>query len=163
MASGNTLCVFGALDNTPPTSNNAAFAYRNGHPVLAFDTTTGESAVFTGLMPRHYDGGGVTVYLHWTAASATSGTIGWTVAFERMSDATTDLDSDSFATAQTVTAATVSGTTGVVTVTNVAISNGANMDSVAAGESFRLKITRDVANDNAAGDAELHLVEIKET
>lgn len=163
MASGNTLCVFTALDNTPPASNNAAFSTRNSHPVLAFDTTTQESAVFTGVVPRNYAGGGMTVYIHWTAATATSGTIGWDVAFERMSDATTDLDSDSFATAQTVTAATVPGTSGVVTVTNVAVSNGANMDSIAVGEAFRLRVRRDVANDTATGDAELHAVEIKET
>lgn len=163
MASGNTLVVFGAQDNTPPLTNNAQFAFRNSHPLLAFDTTTQEEAYFTSVMPRHYAGGGITVYLHWTAASATTGTIGWDVAIERMSDATTDLDGDSFASAQTVTAATVAATSGVVTVTNVAITSGTNMDSVAVGEAFRIRIRRDVANDTAAGDAELHAIEIKET
>jgi hypothetical protein len=163
MASGNTLCAFSPFDNVPPTSNNASFSVRNGHPVLAFDTTTAEDAIFTGLMPRHYAAGGVTVYLHWAAASATSGTIGWTVAFERFSDATLDIDADSFATAQTITAATVPGTSGVVTVGSVGFTNGSQMDSVAVGEGFRLKVTRDVANDTATGDAQLLLVEIKET
>jgi hypothetical protein len=50
-----------------------------------------------------------------------------------------------------------------VLVTNVAITNGANMDSVAVGEAFRLRIRRDVTNDTAAGDAELLAVEVKET
>lgn len=163
MSSGNTLCVFGAADNVPPTGNNAAFAFRNNHPVLAFDTTTQEEAYFTDVMPRHYAGGGITVYLHWTAASATTGTIGWLIAIERMSDAATDLDADSFASDQTVVAATVSGTSGVVTVTNVAITSGANMDSLAVGEAFRIRVRRDVANDTATGDAELHAIEIKET
>lgn len=163
MATGNTLVVFGAQDNTPPTTNAAQFTFRNSHPVLAFDTTTQEAAYFTSVLPRHYAGGGVTVYLHWTAATATSGTVGWDIAIERMSDATTDLDADSFASAQTVTAATVAGTSGVVTVTNVAITSGANMDSVAVGEAFRVRIRRDVANDTATGDAELHAVEVKET
>jgi hypothetical protein len=36
------------------------------------------------------------------------------------------------------------------------------MDSLAAGELFRLKIERDVTNDNAAGDAQLLRVTIKE-
>jgi hypothetical protein len=163
MASGDTLCIFTATSNDPPATNYATLATRNAHPVLQFDATTQESALFTAVLPRNYAGGGVTVYIHWTAATATTGTIGWLVSFERMSDDTTDLDSDSFATAQTVTAATVPGTTGVMKVTNVAVTNGANMDSIAVGESFRLKVDRDVANDTAAGDAEIHAVEIKET
>jgi hypothetical protein len=36
------------------------------------------------------------------------------------------------------------------------------MDSLAAGEAFRLRIRRDVANDNAAGDAELLSVTMRE-
>ena len=163
MASGNTLCTFFAASNEPPTSNYATVDTRNGHWVLDFDTTTQEAAIFTGIMPRNYAGGGVTVYIHAMLSSATSGTLGWDVSFERMSDATTDLDADSFATAQTVTAATVPGTSGIVLVLNVAITDGANMDSVAAGESFRLRIRRDVSNDTASGDAELICVEVKET
>lgn len=163
MASGNTLCVFLPADNIPPTSNYATIDTRNGHPVLDFDTTTQEAAIFTGVMPRHYASGGVTVYVHAMLSSATTGTLGWDVSFERMSDATTDLDADSFATAQTITAATVPGTSGVVLVLNVAITDGANMDSVEAGEAFRLRIRRDVANDTASGDAELLAVEVKET
>lgn len=163
MASGETLLVLTPLSNEPPATNYATLNTRNAHPVLEFDTTTQEAAIFTAILPRNYAGGGITVYLHWMAASAITGTIGWDVAFERMSDATTDLDADSFATAQTVTAATVPGTTGVVEVTNVAVSNGANMDSIAVGESFRLRIRRDVANDSAAGDAQLLAVEMKET
>ena len=163
MASGNTLCTFFAASNEPPTSNYATFDTRNGHLVLDFDTTTQEAAIFTGIMPRNYAGGGVTVYIHAMLSSATTGTLGWDVSFERMSDATTDLDADSFATAQTVTAATVPGTSGIVLVLNVAITDGANMGSVAAGESFRLRIRRDVSNDTASGDAELICVEVKET
>ena len=163
MATGQTLCTFFPTDNEPPASNYATFDTRNGHPVLDFDATTGEAAIFTGIVPRHYGGGGITVYIHAMLTSATTGTIGWLVAFERMSDATTDLDSDSFASDNTVTAATVPGTSGVVLVLNVAVSNGANMDSIAVGEAFRLRITRDVANDTATGDAELLAVELKET
>lgn len=163
MASGNTLLTFSPLANEPTATNYATLNTRNAHPVLEFDTTTAESAVFSGILPRTYAGGGITVYVHWMAATATTGTGGWTVAFERMSDATTDLDADSFAGAQTVTAATVPGTSGVVIVTNVAVTNGANMDSIAVGEAFRLKIVRDVANDSAAGDLQILAVELKES
>jgi len=161
MASGQTLVTFGVQQNMPPTSNPATLVVRNGRLFLAFDTTTGEGAVFRGTMPQNYSNTtGVTVYVTSMAQSATSGTIGWTIEFER---ATTDQDSDSFATAQTITAATVSGTSGITTTSSVAVTKGANMDSIVAGDDFYLRIIRDVANDNAAGDAQLQSIEIRET
>lgn len=159
MASGDTLFVWAAGDAELPASNFATWDTRNNHLVLDFDQTTGETAYFTGVLPRNYAGGGITVYVHWTA-DVTTNTVGWLIAIERMN---TDLDADSFAGDQTVTAATVNGTSGIITITNVAISNGANIDSLAAGEAFRLRITRDVANDTGAGDANLVAIEIKET
>lgn len=163
MASGNTLLIFLPQQNEPPSANYATFDLRNGHLVLDFDTTTGESAIFKGVMPRHYSGGGVTIYVHYSMTSATSGTCGWLTAFERVSDSQQDIDSDGFASANTLTAVTVPATSGHVDIASVAHTDGAQMDSVAVGEGFRLKITRDVANDDAAGDAELWAIEIKET
>jgi hypothetical protein len=162
MASGNTLMRFLPQSAEIPASNGAAQATRNGHPVLAFDDTTAEGAIFSDVLPRAYSGGGITVYVHWSAKTATSGTIGWTVEIERVGTAQ-DIDSDSFASAQTINAATTSGTSGIVTITNVAITDGANMDSAAVGETIRIRIKRDVANDTVVGDAELRAVEVKET
>ena len=163
MASGDTLLIFTPAAAEFPSSNYATFNTRNNHLVLEFDTTTQETCYFSGILPRNYAGGGITVYIHWAAASATSGTIGWDVAFERIGAAQQDIDSDGFASAQTVTAATVDGTSGNVKITNVAITDGANIDSIAAGEAFRIRIRRDVTNDTAAGDAQLIAVELKET
>ncbi len=162
MASGDTLAIFTPLHNEPPSTNAMTIDLRNQHPVLDADTTTGEDAIFTGIMPRNYAGGGLTVYVHWAASTAISGTIGWLVALERIGTAL-DIDADSFAAANTITAATVSGTSGIVVITNITFTDGADMDSIAVGELYRIKITRDVANDTAAGDAELLGVEIKET
>lgn len=162
MASGNTLVTLYPADNESPSSNYATLDTRNGHPVLDFDDTTAEGAVFSFVLPRNYASGGITVYVGSSATSATTGTIGWTVEIERVGTAQ-DTDSDSFATAATITAATVSGTSGIVTTSNVAITDGANIDSIAVGELCRIRIKRDVANDTATGDAELHFVEIKET
>lgn len=163
MATGNTLCTFFPADNEAPSANYATADMRNGHPVLDFDTTTQESAVFTGILPRHYAGGGITVYVHYSMTSAITGTCGWDVAFERIGDAQQDIDADGFATAKTVIAVTVPGTSGHVDIVNVAHTDGAEIDSIAVGEVFRLRIRRDVANDTAAGDAELSGVELKET
>lgn len=163
MASGDTLLIFTPLGAEFPASNYATLDTRNNHPCLDFDTTTGETAYFTGVMPQNYGGGGLTVYLHWAASSATSGTIGWLIAIERIGDSQQDVDADGFASDQTVSATTVPGTSGHVDITSGAFTSGAQMDSLVAGEMFRLRVTRDVAGDNASGDAELYAVEIRET
>lgn len=146
------------LMNEPPTSNPATIDTRNSRPCLDFDTTTQETAIFSGVLPADYGGGGVTVSLYVAMTSATSGTVGFDLAFERTDASSLDIDSDSFASAVTVTATTVPGTSGQVLKLDTNISNGANMDSLAAGELFRLRIRRDVSNDTAAGDAELLFV-----
>lgn len=163
MATGQTLAVFLPQMAETPTSNYATLGLRNNHPVLNFDTTTQETVMFTSVLPRNYGSSGITVYVHYAAATATSGTIGWDVAFERIGDGSQDLDSDGFATAQVITAATVPGTSGNVDIINVAITDGANIDSIAAGEAYRIRIRRNVASDTAAGDAQLIAVELKET
>ena len=164
MASGNTLCMFFPQDNEPPSAAYATLDSRNGHPVLDFDDTTDESAIFTGVLPRHYAGGGITVYLHVAFTSATSAEARFDVAFERIGDSQQDIDSDGFATAGSVDI-TAPATSGHVEIGNVAFADGAAIDSIAVGEAFRLKITRDAnhVNDDASGDCELIAVEIKET
>lgn len=159
MASGDTLIVWGPLQNEAPATLPAALNRRNNHFCLQFDTSTGEYATFSGVLPRHYAGGGIMVYVHHAAASATSGTIGWTHEFERIGDRQQDVDADGFGGASTITAETVSGTSGQVDIVN---SSSTDTDSVAVGEHFRLRITRNVAGDTAAGDAELYAVELKE-
>ncbi len=154
-----TVAVFTAQHNQPPSSNYATLDTRNGHPVLDFDTTTQETAIFGGLIPNHYAGGSIRVTIWAALTSATSGTLGWDIAFETVNGQ--DIDSDGFNTAKTATAATVPGTSGVMMTHSVTFTQ-AEADGVAAGDAFRLRIRRDVANDNAAGDAELYrvLVEI---
>lgn len=163
MASGDSLLVFTALHNSPPVTNPATFNVRNGTPVLEFDDTTQQIAIFGAVLPRSYSSLGITAYLHFAAATAITGTIGWDVAFERIGDGQQDLDADGFATAQTVTAVTVPGTAGHVDIVNVAVANGAAMDSIAGGEAFRFRVRRDVATDTAAGKGQLLAVELKET
>ena len=161
MASGDTLLVFSALNNIPPASNFATIDLRNVHPVLDFDDSTSESAVFSAVMPRSYGGGGLTVYIHYSAIAVT-GDVDWDVSFERIGDQQQDVDVDGFAAVNSVDGTIVPGTSGFVDIVSVTFTDGADMDSVAVGESFRLKIARDIA-DTAVGDIELHKIEIKET
>ena len=164
MASGDTLLIWTPLSNEPPSSNFATLDTRNSHVVLDFDGAANESAVFRGVMPRHYAGTtGVTLYIHYAMTSATSGDVDWDASFERVSDSQQDIDSDGFAAVQSVNNTTVPGTSGHVDIVSIAFTNGAQMDSVAVGEAFRLKITRDAASDTVTTDAELYALELKET
>lgn len=162
---GATLAVLTALNNEPPAASYATLDTRNAHPVLDFDDSADEAAVFRGVLLRGYQGGGITVRIIWMATSATTGTVRWAAFIER-DDTGTDLDSSSFASAQTVGAST-NATSGIPTYTDIAFTAGAQMDSLAAGEMFRVNITRDAdgttGTDNMAGDAELLAIEIRET
>lgn len=167
MASGNSLCAFFPGDGDPPTSAFATLDKRNGVLVLDFDDTTDESIQFAGLMPRHYAGGGVTVTIGWMSTDTTI-TAGhqcrWDVAFKSVTDDADDLDTKAFAAAQSVSSDEASAS-GEVKYVTIAFTDGAQMDSVAAGEYFRLQITRDAnhADDDLTGDAELTFIEIRET
>ena len=164
MASGDTLLIFHPYNNEPPASNYATLDTRNSHPCLDFDATTNESAVFSSVMPQHYAGTtGVTVYIHYAMSSATSDTVDWDAAFELIGDQDLDIDGDSFAAVNSVDDTTVPGTSGLVDIVSIAFTDGADMDSVTPGDSFRLKITRDASSDDAAGDAELYKIEVRET
>ena len=167
MASGNVLASFTPLSAEQPTSAFATLDTRNSVPVLDFDDTTDESAVFGGFLPANYAAGGLTVTLVWMATSATTGGVSWDAAIEAHPDDTFDIDADGFASAQNSGSATTASATGEQQYTNITFTSGAQMDSLAAGESFRIKVTRDAngttATDDMSGDAELLRVVIKET
>lgn len=162
MASGDTLLIFPPQANEPPASNYATLDTRNGHPVLDFDASTNETAIFTGIMPQHYAGGGVDVILHIALSSATSGDTDWDVAWELIGVGDQDIDSDGFAAVNSTDNTTVPGTSGHVQQITVAFTDGADMDSVLVGDPFRISVTRDAASDTATGDAELLAVELRE-
>ena len=166
MASEQTLAVFFPQDGEPPATNYATLDTRNVTLVLDFDDTVDESVEFAGFMPRNYGGGGLTVTVGWMATTATTGTISLDVAFKSVTDDADDLDTKAFATANNVNPTTASAT-GEVDYIAVTFTDGADMDSVAAGEYFRMKITRDAdgttSTDNLSGDMELIFCELKET
>jgi hypothetical protein len=165
MASGDSLLYWVPQDNEPPTGNPATPDRRNRHPLLDFDPDTDEFAVFSGVMPQRYLGTtGVTVYLHYSMTSAVAGDVYWGVAFERIGVGQQDLDDDGWG-ADNSNNETVPGTSGHVSIIAIPFTDGVDMENVVAGEGFRIRVRRDADNpsDNAAGDAELRFVEIRET
>lgn len=150
MASGDLLVAFPPQSHQPPATGGARFSVRNGHTVLHFAAAGSEEAYFTAVMPAFYGGGNLVAAVTWLTASATSGTGGWTVEFERLAAGAQDLDSNGFASAQTITSATVPGSTGVLSRNTVTVTAGANTDSIAASELFRVRVKR--GTDSATGD-----------
>lgn len=163
MASGDTLCVWTPQMAELPTTAYPTYDVRNGALVLDFDDTTDEHAEFAGFMPRHYAATtGVTLTIGWMAETATSNSCNWEVAFKSVTDDADDLDTKAFAAANTVTATTASAS-GEVDYATITFTDGVDMDSVAAGEYFRLDINRDATGDSLVDDAELVFMELRET
>lgn len=163
MASGDTLLILTPYKNEPPAANFATLDIRNQHPVLDFEDTVNKYAVFSAILPRNYAGGGITAYITYGMSSAEANDIDWDLAFERIGDGQQDIDVDGFAAVQSVDNTTVPGDNTLTDIVNIPFTNGAQIDSIAVGELFRIKINRDAVNDTAAGDAELHAIELKET
>jgi hypothetical protein len=166
MATGNSLFDFEAIAGVPSSATAAATLDRRGYDglyVYDFDAAADEALDFVGVMPAHYGGGGLTVAILFMMSSATSGNVVLDVLPERHG-AADDLDSSQFAAANSVTQA-VPGTSGYIGTARVTFTDGADMDSIVAGDHFRLRISRDANNaaDTAAGDLELVAVYVKET
>lgn len=160
-SSAKPVLTFLPTSNQPPATGYATLDTRNSIAVLDFDAAAIEAAIFVGVLGSTYAGGGLTVEISWMATSATTGDVKWNAYIER---GNTDQDADSFAAAQTTTT-TTNATSGIETKTTITFTNGAQMDSLAAGETFRLKIERDATagGDTMAGDAEVKTVVIRET
>jgi len=154
-----TIAVFTPLDNQPTATNFATLDTRNSIAVLDFDDgATNEESTFVGCIPEAATlTSGLLVRITWAATSATSGNCRWGVQWMKLD---TDIDADSFDTATEAHSAT-SGTSGICTTTSITCTS---IDSLAAGDFYRLKIYRDssdTTNDTMTGDAELVVVEVR--
>lgn len=153
-----TYGIFSPMDSQPPAASYATLDTRNSIAVLDFDGAADESALWVSIMPEGASlASGLKVRIHWMATSATSGDVMWSAEFERM---TTDLDSDSFDTA-TTGISTTSGTSGIITVTEITCTT---IDSVVAGDAYRLRVKRLGSNGSDtmnSTDAELVAVEVR--
>lgn len=172
MAAGDTLLTLSPMNGCPPDATFATLdTFAGGsspaenHPVLDFDSSTAEYMDFYCVMPRSYAGGGLTLTFMWSS-DATTGNVIWSAAFKSVSDDADDLDSKAFAAYNDATADATASAAGEVAYTTLTFTDGADMDSVAAGEMFILRIRRraDQAGDTMnSNDAELHAIEIRET
>lgn len=153
---------------TVPVNCTAGLGMINGTPVLDFDDTVNEVAMFQSVMPSHYDGGGITV----TMAHATAAATGDISVAGMIRSYTDDVDNllhtafNAWGTRQDNTAIDAPSVIGELTYDDLTFTDGAQMDSVAVGEMFQLLIMRDAqdgTNDDHTGDSSLVTIEIKET
>lgn len=161
MASGNTLCSADPKAREFPTSGQGADDTRNNHPVI--DLAVGDEVHFRLYMPKHYAGAtGIDVTALVAATSVTTGNFKLEMSIERITGQ--DIDADSFAAANATGDIAVSGTSGIGVDALVQFTDGADMDSVVAGDWYRLKIERVAAGaSEASGDIEILGVEVEET
>lgn len=154
--------VFTPLHDEPPLANYAILDTVNQQPVLKFSNDTAWSAIFGGVMPNTYGGGNLTLGLVWAGNQAGgNGNVVWQAAWERQ-PAGGNLQADDFASAQ-ANVGMANATAGFLTYTTIPFSSG-QIDGLQAGESFRLRITRDAANgtDNYTGFTQLIRVDVRE-
>ena len=159
MAVGDTLLQRAATDGQLPNSGGAYFNTRNDRTVVAFESVVNRSVIFAGIIPQNFAGNDIQVRLALSAANAIGPedtTFG--VEFDELSSDR----SDTWGT-QVSGTATLPTTAGEIFVGPLTVVN-ANLDSLAAGDPFRLRITRlaEAGTDNAAGDVELHALELRE-
>ena len=148
-----------------PTSGYADRGFKGDRPALRYDPSSDECAYFEGVLGSGYNGGGLTVDLFWSSdAGVTTGATGWLTAFERY-ESTLDLTSSGFASNNSIST-TTSGTAERLVTSTIAHTDGAQIDSLAAGEGFRLRVCRDgdgsTVTDSMTGDAFLYKVDVKE-
>ena len=152
MATGDSLCMWRALDNQPPDADYATLdtiLTTSGDepddmiPVLDFvSATTNEFAVFSAVLPNHYAAGGLTLDILWTS-EATTGDVKFDAAFKRIID-TTDILAAAYDTIQTVTI-TTDGTARGLNTSTIAFTNG-QIDGLLKNELFYIAVERDVVD-----------------
>lgn len=161
MASGKP--IIDVIREMPPATLFATWDVRPGGSspvealqVLDFDATAIEYMDFLCRLSEDYAGGGLTLTLAWMATSATSGAVRWEAAVRRLVDDAEDIDGAHTYDFNGVTATTASAT-GEQAYDAITFTDGADMDSWAAGEYAIVRIRRDPTNggDDLVGDSEL--------
>jgi hypothetical protein len=143
----------GANNNVATVAGNPVGGWatpdvRNSRFIEDFDDSVDEYALFDMVMPSHYEGDYVTVKL-WMAATSSTDTnsrVAWEVAFDRLQAGVDDIDQDSWAAAKRCYI-NPAATCGQVTTGTITFSNS-EIDSIAAGDVFRVFVRRRILGDS---------------
>ena len=171
MASGDTLYILTGHCGSPPSTNFATPDIIEGadgdakenFPVYDFDADADEYMDYHRTMPEHYDGGGITITVIHFCLGDNSNPWKVGIAFRAMKDDADDADTTDHAYDFNTADMNPAGTAGELGYDDVTFTNGADMDSVVAGDAFILRVMRDISEDGMTGDASVYQIHIKET
>jgi hypothetical protein len=160
--SESTALFFAAKDAVLPSTSFMTWDNTYGRLVLLAPESVDRYVDFTGVLD-HYGGGGLTVDIFWTS-NGTSGNVIWQAAVERFQEGTLVVTSDSFASYNSVTDA-AQGVANVANKATITFTDGADMDSLADGEMFRIRVQREGTNasDTTNTDTRLFGIRVVET
>ncbi len=149
-----------------PVRADASLDTRNGDVVRDFDAASNEVFGASGFMPRHYSNGGVTCTVGVMSTTAT-GDMSWKIFFKSFTNNAPgdDMDVKQFAAPRSNATINSPTTVGAIRYFTIAFTDGAQMDSVVAGEWFHILLMRDAqdtTNDDMTGDAQVLFIEMKE-
>lgn len=173
MASTDPLGTFRPSAGNAPAASQAALGVRSGGStpgenlsVLEFDAASSQYYDFYHVMPQNYDGGGVTLVIHWAAKTAAGGAddVRFEAAFRALEDDAEDVDGSHSYDYNGVSDLPPSAS-GEFTKASITFTDGADMDNVGAGDPFILRVRRNPAHDDddMSGDAQVMMYILKET
>lgn len=170
-SAGSAKGVVRVLAVTPPATSYATPDVRAGGsspaenwPCFDFDDSTIEYVDYLCRL-EGYSGGGLTITLAWAATSATSGNVIWGAAVRRVNDDAEDMDSSQTYDFNDTSGVAAPSASGELSYDDITFTDGVDMDSLANGEVFMLRIRRNASSgsDTMSGDAELVSVYGRET
>ena len=161
MSSGDVLAICYPGDNEPQASNPCIGDERAGTRVMDFaETANYVFAASKVLSSKYTAAANITIKAIIAATSATTGDSDWDFELARIGTSV-DIDSVSYGTLVSVDNTNVPGTSRVLQVITATMSGGA-LNSLAAGELFRVRVTNDAASDTRSGDMELYALVLLE-
>lgn len=124
-----------------------------GHDVVTFENATDDYVTIYGVMPVEYAGGNIDVTIYWASWTTGTGVCRWQVEVERLAEDGNSTLALSFGTPRTVDD-TVAAVIGDISEATISFTP-AQFGNVAAGDAYRLRVTRLGAhvNDTMAGTA----------
>jgi len=154
-----TIAILSPKEFEAPTAGYTAnLSSVNGRPVLNFSHDTGQSALWTSMIPYNTNlSSGLSVNVWWSCPIAL-GDVGWQFYLERVNE-NSIISDDRFIGPYTIGASSVPST-GRIKKTFIVLTSG-QLSGISEGEIFRTKLLRNIAVDTAAATAEFHKMEIR--
>lgn len=154
-----TIAVLSPKDYEAPISGTSAnLSSQNGRPILTFSDVTSQSALWSPLIPCDAFLNSGILFNAWWSCQTTIGTVGWEIYLEKINDGAL-ISSDNFFGPYYIGASSVP-LAGAIKKTSQPLTSG-QLSGILPGDIMRIKISRNIAVDNAAGIAELHKLELR--